>query len=99
MQEAGALEAEAGKLPIIVVEECEQLIQFGHRAGEFDLLYAIGSELLKEKLVPILGSQLHPLAILVDSLPREVRILLCKMAPQLLNLLARRARRSRVASR
>jgi hypothetical protein len=93
MKEPDALEGEAGKHPILVVEEREQLVQLGHCAGEFDLLYALGSELLKEKLVPILGSQLLPLAILVNSPQREVWIFLCKMAPQWLNLLARRARR------
>jgi hypothetical protein len=93
MQEPDALEGEAGKLPILVVEECEQLVQLGHCAGEFDLLYALGSKLLKEKLVPILGNQLFPLAILVISPQREIWILVRKMAAQLMNLLARTAKR------
>jgi hypothetical protein len=38
MQEPDALEGEAGKPPILFVEECEQLVQFAHCLGEFDLL-------------------------------------------------------------
>jgi hypothetical protein len=93
MKEPDALEGEAGKHPILVVKECEQLVQLGHRAGELDLLCALCSELLKEKLVPILSYELLPLAILVNSPQREVWILQHKMAPQLMNLLARRATR------
>jgi hypothetical protein len=93
MKEPDALEGEAGKHPILVVEEREQLVQLGHCAGEFDLLYALGSELLKEKLVPILSYELLPLAILVNSPQREVWILPRKMAAQLMNLLVGRVRR------
>ena len=77
-------------------KEGEKLVQLDHRVRKRDLLGALGPEFLKEILAPILGDRVVSHTPLVNNPQREVRVLLRKMAAQLMNLFSRRSERSRV---
>ena len=95
-KEPDALEGEAGKRPISVVKKSEKLVQLDHCVRKCDLLGALGSEFLKEILVPILGDRVVVHALLVGNPQREVGVVLRKMAEQFPNLFPRRGRSQRV---
>jgi hypothetical protein len=86
MQEPDALEGEAGKHPIPVMEKGEKLFQLDHRVRKRDLFGAPGPEFLKEMLAPLLGDRVVFHIPLVDDPKTKVRVLLRKMVAQFLNL-------------
>jgi hypothetical protein len=86
MQEPDALEGEAGKHPIPVMEKGEKPFQLDHCVRKRDLFGAQGPEFLKEMLAPLLGDRVVFHIPLVDDPKTKVRVLLRKMVAQFLNL-------------
>jgi hypothetical protein len=89
MKEPDALEGEAGKHPISVMEKREKLFQLDHRVRKRDLFGAPDPAFLKEILVPLLGDRVVFHIPLVDDPEAEVRVLLREMVAQFLNLFSR----------
>jgi hypothetical protein len=86
MKEPDALEGEAGKHPIRVMEKREKLVQFDHCVRKRDLLAALRPESLEEILAPLLGDRVVFYIPLVDDPVAKVRVLLREMVAQFLNL-------------
>jgi hypothetical protein len=86
MQEPDALEGEAWKHPVPVMEKGEKLFQLDHRVRKRDLFGAPGPEFLKEIIAPLLGDRVVFHIPLEDDPETKVRVLLHKMVAQFLNL-------------
>jgi hypothetical protein len=80
MEEPDALEDEAGKRLIPVMEKDEKLVQFGHCLRKRNLFGTIGAKLFDEIAAPISPDSMLVYAVLIDDPEREVRILLRKMS-------------------